>query len=176
MFKIIMLIVPAFLGSLGILQTLIYVLIKRRFNEFGVVAGEITYSRFINHTDIDGNREVGALITFRYSVAGKEYESDTPLLKGYEMFPSFDYYHELTKRYPPGEIVNVHFSRRRPNVSFLEIAPLSKASTVLAPLISVGCIAIFVGYFMGAGTMIEQYFESQGGLGEYIDLFVPKGS
>lgn len=175
MFKIVVLIIPAFLGSLGLLQTVIYILVKRRFNDFGVVSGQIIYSKFINHTNTDGNREIGANIKFRYSVAGKEYESDTPLLKGYEMFPSFGYYHDLAKRYPTGETVNVHFSRRNPGVSFLEIAPLSKASTILAPLISIGCIAILVVYLSGAGSILGQYFEEQGVLGDYIYKFVPKG-
>jgi hypothetical protein len=176
MLKVIALIIPIFLGSLGVLQTVVYFLIKRKFDNFGIIAGKITFSKFIDQTDTDGKREIDASIKFSYTIAGKEYESSTPLLKGYEMFPSYGYYHELAKRYPLGEIVNVHFYRKNPNMSFLEIAPLSKSSTILAPLISVGSIIIIAAYFAGAGSFIEQYIPENGGLGGYINSLIYKPS
>ena len=174
MIKLLFILIPSILAGLGVLQTVVYAILKKRFHEFGKVAGKITYSRFLNYTDPDGKREIGAIIKFNYSVRGQDYEGDTPILKGYEMFPSFDYYDELVKRYPPGEVVNVHFLRNNPKIAYLEVAPLSKVSTVLAPVMSISSIAILVAYALGVGDIFWGWFKATD-LGLYINYHFFRG-
>ena len=160
MWKFLFVLIPASLMALGLFETLLYMRIKKVYHRLPIVAATITYSRLINHTDLDGKREIGAIIKYKYRFRGAEYESETPVLKGYDLFPSLDYYQQLVKENRPGDIVNVRVVPTAPELAYITVAPLSRISTVLAPVISLGSIALIIGYFMGLGALIESFLSS----------------
>ena len=141
--------------ALGLFETLLYLRIKKVYHRLPVVAAKIVYSRLINHTDLDGKREIGAIIKYTYRFRGGEYEAETPVLKGYDLFPSLDYYQKLVKENRPGDIVNVRVVPSMPELAYITVAPLSKLSTVLAPVISLASLALIIGYLTGLGALIE---------------------
>jgi Protein of unknown function (DUF3592) len=160
MWKFLFMLVPAALMILGLLETLMYTRIKKVYHKLPVAAATITYSRLLNYIDLDGKREIGAIIKYKYTFRGKEYESETPVLKGYDLFPSLDYYQQLVKENRPGDIINVRVLPTFPELAYITVAPLSRLSTVLAPVVSLGSIALIVAYFLGLGTLIDELFLS----------------
>jgi hypothetical protein len=99
--------------------------------------------------DAEGKNVLEAIIYFKYNFRGKEYESNTPALRGYDFFPSFDYEHGLVKKYPKGEVVNLKVHPNEPNLAYLEVAPFSKISAALAPL----GIILLVAYYVWLGEL-----------------------
>lgn len=83
--------VPASLTILVLLEAFVYILIKRGCNRIPVIAATITYSRLINHFDLEGKREIGAIIKYKYRLQGAEYQGEKPVLKCYDLFPSLSY-------------------------------------------------------------------------------------
>jgi len=159
--KLFLCFVPAtILSILGVLETWAYLRVKKVWDRLPVVAATIEYSRLIDHTDTDGKREIGAIIRYTYQFRGKRYECNTPVLKGYDLFPSREFYINLVKENRPGELVNARVLPHMPEMAFLVVSPLSKVSMVLAPIISVGTIVFSIGYFVGLGTMIQSLVES----------------
>lgn len=155
MWKFLFYLVPAAFMFLGLLETWIYTRIKKIYHRLPVVSATITYSRLIYHTNVDGKTEIGAIIKYKYRFRGEEYEASTPVLKGYDLFPSLSYYRQLVKDYPPGEMVNARVLPTQPDIAYLTVAPLSKASTILVPLISISSIVLIIGYFLGLGALLE---------------------
>lgn len=115
-----------------------------------LVPAEITYSRFLNQLAPEGPELVEAVIRFTYTLDGNQFESDTPVLKGYEIFPNRSYERQLTKKYKKGDVVNARVIATSNPIAYLEIAPLSWFSTITAPVFILlgvgGTIAFFNGY------------------------------
>ena len=140
----------------GVTQTYIYFKLRRVFNRLPVVAAKITHSRLLNQLGANGENLLEAIIAYEYSFRGKEYEAKTPALRGYDLFPSLEYERALVQRYPKGEFVNVRVIPDMPEVGYLEVAPLSKLSTVLSPIMAIGGILLIVAYFMGAYELLYE--------------------
>lgn len=160
MWKLLFYLVPAALMIFGLAETYVYTKIKKVFHRLPVVAATITCSRLVHHTNVDGKLEIGAVIKYKYQFRGREYEAETPVLKGYDLFPSLFFYQQLVKDYPLGEVVNARVVPTQPEMAYLIVAPLSKASTILVPLISIGSILLIVGYAFGLGSLVEPILDS----------------
>ncbi|UTW45926.1 DUF3592 domain-containing protein [bacterium SCSIO 12696] len=154
-FKIIFVFVlPMLLAIAGLWQTFVYFRLKKYFDLWPVVAAEITHSRLLNQTGVNGEIMLEGIIHFKYSIRGKDYKSDTPALRGYDLFPSLNYERSLVKKYPKGEFVNARVHPNVNSLAYLEVAPLSKLSTVLAPLMFLLGVGIMFGYFYGWWELI----------------------
>ena len=92
------------LAFLGILQTFIYKRLERDWEKLSLVSATITESRLFDHTDSGGVRSYEALIKFKYRFREKEYEADTPALRGVQLFPQYDFEHTLLDKYKEGEM------------------------------------------------------------------------
>lgn len=110
-----------------------------------VVAATIVKSELDDYHDVDGKRIYIAKVHFSYSFRGNEYVSETPALRGAQMFPLYNYEAKLLKKYQLGEMFNARVVPNVPEYAYLEIAPLSKASTILLPLTIVGYALYLVG-------------------------------
>ncbi|WP_111640283.1 DUF3592 domain-containing protein [Marinimicrobium alkaliphilum] len=160
MFKIILQIgLPLLLAITGLLQTIVYLGLRRKSERWPKVAAVITFSKLLNHMDLDNRNVLEAMIHYKYTFLGKEYEGKTPALRGYDMFPSYDYESKLVKKYRPGDTVNAVVCPRAPELCYLEVAPLSKVSTVMAPLFFILGVALFLAYFWGVWDILyDMYF------------------
>lgn len=147
--KILLITIPLLMAALGILQTLLYLGQKKYFTQWSCVSTEITHSWFLNQLAPDGEQLTEAVISFTYEVGGKQYESNTPALRGYELFPSLKYESALVKKYKLGSHHKARVHPKFPEIAYLEIAPLSKLSTVLAPAMSLLGIGLLFAYFCG---------------------------
>ena len=130
---------------LGIGQTYLYYKLKKNWKYFPVVAATITKSELFDLTSGDGVRSYEAKISFKYSFLGKDYECDTPALRSPQVFPLYEYESTLLDKYKVGEMYNAKVHPNIPEVAFLEIAPLSKLSVFLLPLIIFGYFAYLIG-------------------------------
>lgn len=122
-----------------------YKRIKRDWETYPVVAATITESRLFDFTDSNGSRTYDALIKFEYRFREKNYESDTPALRGVQLFPQYDFAQQLLDKYKEGEMYNARVHPDLPDIAYLEIEPLSKKSMILVPLIILGYIAYLAG-------------------------------
>lgn len=155
--KIISLILFVFMSLVGIAQTVVYTVLKKRLQGWPTVAAQVTHARLLNQVSPDGKTLMEAVIYFKYSYQGKEYKANTPALRGYELFPSLDYEAKLVEKYNVDEFYNVKVSPRAPELAYLEIAPLSTASTILAPMLSI--LGITLLYLLVTGQA-ELYLSS----------------
>ena len=127
-------IVPIVLIVLGLFNTIAYFQIRKRFYSWPVVAARIIESELRNHTNADGNRVYEANIEYEYEFRGHIYHSNTPILKGYELFIQWDREDALIKKYRNGDIVNARVCPSAPRICYLEIANLDWLSTALVPI------------------------------------------
>ena len=135
----------AVLALFGVTQTYLYRKIKREWSTYPVVAGTVIESRLFDQTDSGGTRTYEALIKFKYDFKGKEYESETPALRGPQLFPQYEFELSLLDKYKEGEMYNVKVHPEVPTVAYLEIEPLSKKSMIFLPLIIIGYLIYFTG-------------------------------
>lgn len=156
MLKIIQIAIPLLMAFSGILQTIIYVVFKRSFNKWPLVAAKIDDAWLIDQLDPSGKEILEAIVIFSYNFRGVTYESRTPLLKGYDLFPSREYESNLIKKYKIGEYYNARVHPAEPEIAYLEIAPLSKLSTFLAPVMTIGGMALIVAYFYGTFAYLTE--------------------
>ena len=147
--KIIQLTIPLLLAGTGLLQTILYFKLKKTFERWPTVAAEVTHSVLLNQLDADGRDILEGIINFKYTFRGKEYEVDTPALRSYDLFPSLEYERSLTRRYRVGDIVNARVHPNAPSLAYLEVAPFSRASAILSPIMTLLGIALLFGYFYG---------------------------
>ncbi len=125
---------PFILIAFGLFQTFIYFQLKKRMNKWPVVAAKIIKSVLLDYNDVNGERIYEANIEFEYEFRGQNYTSDTPLLKGYEVFTKWDRESELLTKYKEGNIVNARVCPHAPGISFLEISKFDWLSALLVPL------------------------------------------
>lgn len=149
------------LAGLGLSQTVVYLYLKAKFRRWPVVAAKITQSRLLNQLGVDNENMLEALIRFEYEFRDKKYESSTPALRGYDLFPSYEYESSLVRRYQFGEFTNARVHPECPEVSYLEVAPLSRRSTILVPIMTITGIAIFIGLENGFLQELYQYLIMQ---------------
>lgn len=147
--KVVSLFIGVAFALTGVLQTFLYLRLKKHFLNWPVVAAKITHSRLLNQTGPDGKKLLEAIIYFTYDFRGKSYKTNTPALRGYDLFPSLEYERALVKKYRAGDMHNIRVHPALPRVAYLEVAPLSVISTVLAPVFTLGGIALIVAYFYG---------------------------
>ena len=112
-------------------QVFIYRALKRQWKTMPVVAATITKSRIDSWNDPFGRRHYDADIELTYRFRGEELTSDTPVLRGPELWVTFRYNSSLVDRYKAGEMHNVRVFPSEPPVAYLEIAPFSKISARL---------------------------------------------
>lgn len=155
--KILQLAIPLLLTGMGLLQTIFYFKLKKTFERWPIVAAEITHSVLLNQLDADGRAIVEGVINFKYSFRGQEYEVDTPAIRAYDLFPSLEYERSLTKRYRVGDIVNARVHPNSSSLAYLEVAPFSRASAILSPIMTLLGIALFIGYFYGYWAVFTFY-------------------
>ena len=146
-------IVPFILILSGLFETVMYFLLRRRFQYFPVVATEIIESRLFDDPFTNPWRRVyEARIKFKYSFRGKDYISETPVLRGYTLWNDYDAAWELLRKYKKGDIVNAHVVPNSPDLAYLEIATLHKPSAILMPFVAFGYIGVVWGYFYIVGN------------------------
>ena len=133
---------------LGLGQLFLYRNLRKRWEKLPVVAGEVTESELRHYSDADGRTIYEANIKFKYTFLGQEYESESPALRGPQMFPLWEYESKLLSKYEKGEIYNVKVLGSKPDMAYLEIAPLSKISVILMPISILGYAVylVFVGW------------------------------
>lgn len=134
---------------------MLYFRLKKNWRFFPVVAGTITESRLFDFTSFDTQRTYEAQIKFKYRFREKDYESNTPALRSPQVFPLYEYEQTLLDKYKVGEIHNVRVHPNLPDMAFLEIAPLSKLSVFLLPIIIFG----YFGYLVGLGLYFSHAFD-----------------
>jgi hypothetical protein len=139
----------------GVAQVVYYLRIRKFWDSLPVVAAEITYSKLDRWNDEAGKSYYDADIRFSYRFRGKQLESDTPDLRSIELFTPYTYNGSLVPRYRVGDIVNARVVPREPYVAYLEVAPLSKLSAVLMPIL----IAFYVLFFFGWWEFVVGGFE-----------------
>ena len=151
------------LTSLGLFQTLVYWRFSRTFSNWPRVQVEITHSRLLNQLG-DGKNLVEAIIAFKYTVNGREYSSNTPALRSYNLFPSLAYESQLVRKYRRGDIVTARFHPLEPSVAYLERAPLSWSSTLLVPGWIGLAVAVIYGFREGHFSQLWEYLVLQNDL------------
>ncbi|MEX2964284.1 DUF3592 domain-containing protein [Microbulbifer sp. TYP-18] len=154
-FKLLQLVIPTLMILFGFFQTIVYLRLRKTFANWPIVAGEITHSRLLNQLDLNGREMIEAIISFNYKFEGKEYKSETPALRGYDLFPSLAYEAYLTNKYRPGDVVNARVNPRVNEIAYLEIAPFSRLSAVLVPLMPILGITLFI--FLNSEYSSELY-------------------
>ena len=140
---------------LGIGQTYLYLKLKKHWSSFPVVAATITKSKLFDFTNANGMRSYDAQISFKYRFRSKDYECETPALRSPQVFPLYEYESTLLDKYKVGEIYNAKVHPNFPEMAFLEIAPLSKLSVFLLPLIILG----YGAYLVGLGLYFSYAYE-----------------
>ncbi|WP_444888927.1 DUF3592 domain-containing protein [Microbulbifer sp. JMSA008] len=143
-FKFVQLLIPVLMILFGFFQTFIYLKLRKTFSNWPVVVGEITHSRLLNQLDLNGKNVTEAIIAFNYKFKGKMYKSEMPVLRGYDLFPSLEYETYLTKKYRPGDVVEVRVNPKVNEFACLEVAPFSRLSAILVPLMPILGIALIV--------------------------------
>jgi hypothetical protein len=138
---------------LGVVQIFVYFRLKKMWSSLPVVAATVTESRLL-HSNIGGTTEYEAIIVFSYSFRGREYESKTPALRSVQVFPLYGYESELLDKYKKGEMYNARVFPNLPDTAYLEVAPLSKLSMFLFPIMTLGMLA----YFIGLGIFFSKLF------------------
>lgn len=128
------------------LQFLMYRSVKRNWGRYIPVRATITRSKLIDQLNADGNRDYEAEIRFKYLWDGKEYESDTAILRGPQLFPLWNYESSLLQKYKEGDYCEARVHPRNPDIAFLELAPLSKMSAILLPIMTIGYGAAIVAW------------------------------
>ena len=146
-FKIIQFIVPLILVALGLFQTLVYLLLRTQIASWNRVSAEIIDSRYVDQLGPGGEDIVKGIVAYKYEFCGKEYVSEEPAIRGYEMFPNKTYEKQLTEKYRKGMPVYAYVHEEAPDMAYLEVAPLSRVSTIAAPMISVLGIALAYGFY-----------------------------
>lgn len=131
---------------LSILPALVYKFINRRIHTWPVVAAKITHTRLLNQLGARGETMIEAVIHFEYEFRGESFTSKTPVLKGLDLFPSLDYEKELFNKYKKGEYYNARVSPITGGLAYLEVAPLSRASAIVAPIFGLSYVAFIFGY------------------------------
>ena len=147
--KIISLLLFSGMALFGIWQTFFYLRLKKTFDRWPVIGAQVTTSWLLNQPGADGQYLLEAVVHFSYSFRGQEYVSKTPALRGYDLFPSLEYERKLVKKYPKGEFVNARVHPYAPDFAYLEVAPLSITSTILAPLMAIGGVGLIIAYYYG---------------------------
>ncbi|MAZ86051.1 MAG: hypothetical protein CL693_00185 [Cellvibrionaceae bacterium] len=148
-------VVPIGLILVGMFQTLYYRKIKGVFSQLPTVAVEITESKLHDNPWSDsGRREYEAIIYYKYSFRGKPYTGNTPALRGYNLWPDYEYEWVLLDKYKKGDIVNAKVLPANPNIAYLEVAPLHKKSAILMPFVSLAYLAFIWGYFYLVGEAL----------------------
>ncbi|WP_250461650.1 DUF3592 domain-containing protein [Microbulbifer litoralis] len=151
----------------GFLQTIIYLKFRKNFQSWPTVAAKIIHSRLLNQLDVEGRRVIEAVIAFEYEFCGKSYRSETPALRGHDLFPDLNYEWDLTKKYRVGDLVNARVHPRTGQVAYLEVAPLSRLSTVLVPLMIFCSIGFLVALKFGYVAELYEYVKLQLELATY---------
>lgn len=160
--KILSLIIFVLMSLAGIFQTVLYRKLSKTFDSWPVVSAEITQSFFLNRLLPDGEEACEARISFNYRFRGKDYKADTPVLRGYELFPSEKYESALVAKYRKGQLYNVRVHPKIPEIAYLEVAPLSRASTILAPILSLGGMLLVGAYFYGLFDVVLEFLALTG--------------
>ena len=85
---------PLFIALLApnVIQSLSYLRIRRMWSALPVVIGTITRSKLLDYHDEDGKRVYEADVRVRYVFRGQEYESHTPALRSYRLFPQWHFW------------------------------------------------------------------------------------
>ncbi len=120
------------------LQFIMYRSVKRNWEHYVPVRAKITRSRLIDQLNVEGERDYRADLKFKYLWDGQEYESKTAILRGPQLFPIWNYESSLLQKYKEGEYAEARVHPTNPNIAFLELAPLSKKSAILLPVVTVG--------------------------------------
>lgn len=160
-FKIIQFLIPLVLIAFGVFQTLIYLLIRRKIYTWNRVQAEIVDSRYVDQLGPNGDEIVKGVVAYKYSFRGKEYFSEEPAIRGYEMFPNRRYEKHLTDKYKKGMSVYAYVYAKAPNLAYLEVAPLSRLSTIAAPLAPVLGVALAYGLYSGIIQQCIDYIGMQ---------------
>ena len=113
------------------LQLVMYRAVRRDWGHYMPVRATITRSKLIDQLNTDGERDYQADIRFKYVWAGREYESCTAILRGPQLFPLWNYETSLVQKYKEGDHYEARVHPRRPDVAYLELAPLNKKSAIL---------------------------------------------
>ncbi|MCV6626549.1 MAG: hypothetical protein OIF38_10665 [Cellvibrionaceae bacterium] len=150
--KVIFIFISVIFVILSLLQVLVYKHQKKYFNTWPVVAAKITFSKLLNQIGANGEDLIEAIIHFEYEFRGKTYTSKTPTLSSIDLFPSLDYQKEIYNKYAKGEYYNARVSPISGEIAYLEVAPLSIMSAVLAPVFGIGSLAflyLYIDFFAG---------------------------
>lgn len=135
--------------GLGLAQTFYYLRVRKIFNSLPIVSAEIIGSRLLHQLDLDNKDLTQAIINFKYSYQGDEHESSSPVLRGFELFPSFDYERALVKKYRPGDRATARVVQGRSVEAYLEVAPLSRASYGVVLLLVIFPMVLVVSGYLG---------------------------
>ena len=127
-------------------QFFMYWTVKRNWGQYVPVRATITRSKLIDRLNTDGGRDYKADIRFKYLWDGKEYESDTAILRGPQLFPLWNYESSLPQKYKEGDYREARVHPGNPSIAFLELAPLSKKSAILLPILTVAYGAAIVAW------------------------------
>ena len=143
---------------LGIGQTFLYLRIKKMWSLLDVVEGKITSSFLYDLTGRGtGFREYEAIIEFKYNYQGKAFDSKIPVLRSPQTFPNYRFERELLEKYKEGASCEVRVHPDAPELAFLEIAPMSKASIVILPLTILGYLAYLTGAFYYLENAVQAF-------------------
>lgn len=124
----------------GVVQLVSYLIAKSRFKSMVAVDGVILQSKLDDSHDTKGKRSYQANVVYKYVFEGKEYTYNNPVLRSFQLAPNHEYEYEIVGKYKAGQNVKLRLNPNRPHQSYLEIAPLSKMSTVV--LIIGTCVSI----------------------------------
>lgn len=127
-------------------QFFMYRSVKRNWRHYIPVRATITSSKLIDQLNTDGGRDYQAEIRFKYLWDGEEHESDTAILRGPQLFPLWNYEHSLLQKYKEGDYCEARVHPQKADIAFLELAPLSKKSAILLPLLTIGYAAAIVAW------------------------------
>ena len=136
------------------IQFIMYRSVRRNWEHYIPVRAIISRSRLIDQLNTDGGRDYQAEIRFTYHWNGKEYESDTAILRGPQLFPLWNYESLLLQKYKQGEHCEARVHPQNPEIAFLEMAPLSKKSAILLPVLTIGYGAAIVAWTIWIASRI----------------------
>ena len=155
-FALLDLLIPLFLICTGTLKTVIYFFQKKNFEKWPVVAAEVVYCKLYDspHEHSFMGREYEAIIHFKYTFRGNEYQSKTPFLKGYKLFSDMGSEKNILQQFKVGDIKNARVNPKIPELAYFSIKPIHWPSTILVPIGAV----LYLGFMFGYYTMIKNTF------------------
>ena len=128
-------------------QLIAYLITKLSYNKYPRVLGRIVKAKLDDHTGVNGNRIYKAIFEIEYEYRDNFYLSTAPILRAFELFPSFQYESKLLDTYKVGDIVEVRVNPIEPAKGFIAVAPLSITSTLV--MMTIAILAVLYFLFMG---------------------------